>query len=122
MTDVKLISARVYWEDATPYLSLKYEYKQDGATYEYFAPKIEFPLITDYIPRSFSFGDDGHSRYIRPKSIVKMHEGFYKGDYAIEFNNRVRPVSDEIKEMTISEIEKKLGYQIKIINKHKGEN
>lgn len=119
MTDVKLISARVYWEDAIPYLSLKYEYRQGDGVYEYFVPKVEFPLLTNDIPHSF--GDD-HVTYMHARSAVKMYEGYYNGEYAIDFNNRVRPATNEIKELTISEIEKKLGYPIKIINEHKGEN
>lgn len=82
--------------------------------------------------RSFNFVDDHNPDY----DIVKMYKPSVRNHYTIEdrlyFNDECDPTSPlidykwcwerseiEPTEMTISEIEKELGYPVKIVKKHK---
>lgn len=111
-----------YVEDGKIYLKLSYTYEGDDGMREIVFPKIDLGFYTEQIPR--------FDRYIglytdRPIIYNRCGKSFDLCDVKVPnmsdkvccIDKLVRPA---VKEMTLEEIEKKLGHPIKIVNK-KGE-
>lgn len=106
------------------HLNVTYQYEDEKGIHEYNIPKISIPINSGVIPN------------IREDISESIEWGYYKlhrhtvdlgfGDLTVEKNeDNVLAVDKVIKwkyhEMTIEEIEEKLGYKVKIVGE-KGEN
>lgn len=110
-----------YVEDDKVYLKLSYTYEGDDGIHEVTFPKIDLGFYTEQIPnveKCSPWGSAprignyyGDSFTLRSAKIPESETPVYF------FDKLIRPA---VKEMTLEEIEKKLGYPIKIVNK-KGE-
>ena len=117
----KLKHAEIYYSEGAYYIKLVYEYTDNNGTHKVTIPRLDFPYELARIPnihtnlygsiRSISLNSD---LILRPQTV----------------NTKEGPVTDvcyldelivpKVREMTLDEIEKKLGYPIKIIsNKEK---
>ena len=123
-----LTSAEVYFEEGVPYIKLEYEYENDDGTHKILFPKVEFPVSCLSIPTITTINDrcDISSRTamdFRPctLSLFKGNAKIIKGDgAAVKHNNVVFLdviTKKKIHEMTLEEIEKELGYSVKIVTK-----
>jgi hypothetical protein len=110
-----LKQSTTYIEDGKIYLKLSYTYEDDGI-HEVTFPKIDLGFYTEQIPSvenrlpSYAKVDNcyGDSFYLRGVRMPEYDCPIYS------FDKLIKPA---VKEMTIEEIEKKLGYPIKIVNK-----
>ena len=123
----KLVDATTYQvEDGTWYMELQYEYEDESGVHRRYYPKVEFPFFCGKLPpEEFSSDRFGRSEltiglftnkvavfrgnFLNPVTGQKMHD-------VCVIDNLVKPAAPA-HEMTIEEIEKELGYKIKIINK-----
>lgn len=111
------------------YLYLEYQYTdRDGNVHQYILPKVEIPIPTNRLPVTQSVEEDPFSRKPIEKWLIPIDEQcllVHPGDIELEtgriFRHQV-PVCDRIvkrnddrKEMTLGDIERKLGYKIKIV-------
>jgi hypothetical protein len=123
-TAAELISVTPFKEDKTWYLALAYEYEDEKGKHIVEIPKAVLPLIQGRLPsiKSESFYVGTHV-YIDCKDSMTL----YAADSAFAskrgskilgycFDIITEPIS---REMTLDEIEKELGYKVKIINKKK---
>lgn len=122
-TNEHLTSAEVYFEEEVPYIKLEYEYENDDGTHKILFSKVEFPFSCLSIPPITTI--DG-IYYI--SSLSTMDLRLFKGNAkiikddgaAVKHNNVVFLdviTKKKIHEMTLEEIEKKLGYSVKIVTK-----
>lgn len=119
---MRLKQRYTYGEDGKLYLKLSYTYEGDDGTREIEFPKIDLGFYTEQIPR--------YERYIglyTDKPIIYNQYGKSFDLCSIKVSSIKDPVccvdkliQPAVKEMTLEEVEKKLGYPIKIVNK-KGE-
>ena len=125
--NVKLVDATAYQdENGTWYMGLRYRYEDESGIHERYYPKVEFPFFCGKLPpeelSSDRFGRDEltislftnevavfRGNFLNPVTGRMMHDVFI-------IDNLVKPAAPA-HEMTIEEIEKELGYKIKIINK-----
>lgn len=126
MENVRLNQRSVYIENGRIFLCLSYLYDDEKGTHEFLMPKIDLGLSS--------------TRFFLHRN-EEFNRGFYVGDYLLNDNlckflllpkyipvdgvNRAVSYIDKIikpavHEMTLEEIEKELGYSVKIVNK-KGE-
>ena len=113
------------------YLYLEYQYTDRwGNVHQYILPKVEIPIPTNRIPIIQSVEEDLFSRKIEEQwviPIIEPHLQLHPGDVDIELEtghifqhrasyfDRVIKWNDDRKEMTLGDIERKLGYKIKIV-------
>lgn len=113
------------------YLYLEYQYTDlGGNVHQYILPKVEIPIPTNRIPVIQSIEEDLFSQKTIEKWLIPIVEQYlplHPGDIDIEletgqifqhqasYYDRVIEWNDVEKEMTLSDIERKLGYKIKII-------
>lgn len=118
-------NARLYKEaDGRYYIDLRYTEEDDRKITETHIPKIHIPLELGRInPFNISNAD-----YVLGGCSLKMYEGvstFRTEDGERESYPNVlfaeKVIEEKVQEMTLSEIEKKLGYKVKIVSE-KGEN
>ena len=128
ITNEHLTSAEVYFEEGVPYVKLEYEYENDDGTHRILFPKVEFPFSCFSVPPITTI--DGIS-YISSLStmdsrscelrLFKGNAKIVKNDGAAVNKNNVVFLDvitkKKIHEMTLEEIEKKLGYSVKIVTK-----
>lgn len=113
-----------YVEDGKVYLRLSYTYEGEDGTREITFPKIDLGFYTEQIPR--------YERYIglyTDKPIIYNLYGKSFDLCSVEVLGIKDPVDcidklikPAVKEMTLEEIEKKLGYPVKIVNKKENNN
>lgn len=111
------------------YLYLEYQYTDiKGNVHQYILPKVEIPIPTNRLPVTQSVEEDPFGRKPIEKWLIPIDEQYlplHPGDIELEtgriFQHQV-PVCDRIikrnddrKEMTLSDIERELGYKIKIV-------
>lgn len=123
-TAVELINVTPFKEDRTWYLALTYEYEDEKGKHIVEIPKVALPLIQERLPSIKSeLCYVGTHVYIDCKDSMTL----YAADSAFAskrgskilgycFDIITEPTSQET---TIDEIEKELGYKVKIINKKK---
>lgn len=111
-----LKQSTTYVEDGKIYLKLSYTYESDDGTREIIFPKIDLGFYTEQIPSTENhlplyaridncYGDSFTLRDAKtPGSRTPV----------CYFDKLIKPA---VKEITLEEIEKKLGYPIKIVNK-----
>ena len=110
----------IYKEDGRHYLRIDYDFEDDFGIYKCRIDKLKFDLKI----KEVTLESDINAR----KATVKL-EGT-DGDFyeEVTFNTpicftdplfRVELVKEKVQEMTMEEIEKKLGHKIKIVSKSK---
>ena len=123
--NVKLVDATTYKdENGTWYMELQYEYEDEYGVHRRYYPKVEFPFFCKKLPpEEFSsdrFGSDELTISLFTNEVVAFRGNFSNpmtgkimSDVCV-IDNLIKPA---VHEMTIEEIEKELGYKVKIINK-----
>ena len=123
--NVKLVDATAYQvENGIWYMELQYEYEDESGVHRRYYPKVEFPFFCEKLPpEEFSsdrFGSDELTISLFTNEAVAFRGNFSNpmtgqimSDVCV-IDNLIKPAFHE---MTIEEIEKELGYKIKIINK-----
>lgn len=126
--NVILKERKVFEEDNHLYLKLVYEYEDERGVHELIIPKIDLEIRTDQLPvitdkHEFTLyssimnyeikrGSDNF-RLLRDDVIVRKN-----GNRFIYPNTAyvVNTIKENPHEMTIAEIEKKLGYKVKLVS------
>lgn len=108
-----------YVEDGEVYLKLSYTYEGEDGTREIIFPKIDLGFYEEQIP--------SYERYIglyTDKPFIYNRYGRSFDLCSVEVPDINDPVDcidklikPAVKEITLEEIEKKLGYPVKIVNK-----
>ena len=125
MTNQRLKDATVYFENKRPYMKLVYEYEDNKGSHELVFPKVEFPFDTCNVPTVY---DGSHLYIINYSNEAQLFKGVaridigdivhtYDGVYYVD-----KIVKPKVHEMTLEEIEEKLGYPVKIVVKEKEKN
>ena len=121
----KLVDATAYQDNnGTWYMELKYEYEDESGIHERYYPKVEFPFFCGKLPTE-EFSSDRFGRDELTISLFTNEVAVFRGNFwnrhsgqlmhdVCVIDNMVKPA---VHEMTIEEIEKELGYKIKIVNK-----
>ena len=123
-----LTSAEVYFETGVPFIKLEYEYENDDGTHRILFPRVEFPCSCLTVPTITTIDDQIYisSRSAmdsRPceLSLFKGNAKIIKYDGADVKHNNVAFLDvitkKKIHEITLEEIEKTLGYSVKIVTK-----
>lgn len=116
-----LKQSTTYVEDGKIYLKLSYTYEGDDGTHEVIFPKIDLGFYTEQIPSIKNYSPWGSlPRIDNCYGDSFILRGVKTLEYATPVYNIDKLVKPAVKEMTLEEVEKKLGYPIKIVNK-KGE-
>ena len=125
--NVKLVDATAYQdENGTWYMGLRYRYEDESGIHERYYPKVEFPFFCGKLPPE-EFSSDRFGRDELTISLFTNEVAVFRGNFlnpvtgrmmhdVCIIDNLVKPAAPD-HEMTIEEIEKELGYKIKIINK-----
>ena len=116
--NVKLVDALAYTdENDTWYMGLRYRYENESGIHERYYPKVEFPFFCGKLPSrdelTISLFTNKvavfRGNFLNPVTGRMMHN-------VCIIDNLVKPAAPA-HEMTIEEIEKELGYKVKIVNK-----
>lgn len=108
-----LKSAKVYYENGTPFMKLVYTYDDEDGGHEITFPKVEFPFPTQNIPSI-----NQHGPFNATIDLSSAKNLFCKDEvYYID-----KLVNPKPREMTLEEIEKSLGYPVKIVAKKENNN
>ncbi len=116
--------------DGSWYMRLIYGYEDEKGKHEVVFPKVKFPIPTEYvpIPASRDFGSCFglfHSGGCHISGLDEIpvyedtwHDAVIRGvkDAACAFDIVTDPA---VQELTVEEIEKRLGYKVKIVSKEK---
>lgn len=95
------------------YLSAIYEYEDDCAVHEVVIPRIILPINDPIIKRS-------HTRYTYSSSDNTIDIGF--GDLTMAWDESLgyiyydKIIEEKVYDMTLEEIEKKLGYKVRVVS------
>ena len=127
-TNEHLTSAEVYFEEGVPYVKLEYEYENDDGTHRILFPKVEFPFSCLSIPPITTIDGICYISSLSTMDFRSCELRLFKGNAqiirddgaAVKHNNVVFLdviTKKKIHEMTLEEIEKKLGYSVKIVTK-----
>ena len=122
-TNIKLTHAECYKDtDEIWYMKLVYEYEDTDGIHELIIPKVELPVYSHMIP-------DIRTEWALLDCVLPIEERLtgIKEDIRVyranvpecNVNNVTwvdRIIKPAVHEMTIDEIEKKLGYKVKIVN------
>lgn len=126
-------NARLYKEhDGKYYIDLRYTEEDDRKITETHIPKLHIALESGNINPFNIFNSDRIAEtgadYVLGYHAFRMYEGvstFRTEDGELELYENVlfteKVIEEKVQEMTLSEIEKKLGYKVKIVSE-KGEN
>lgn len=115
MLDCEVKTAKLYYEDGKYYIDATYIYEDDAVVKEINFPKICIPLEKleggiNYTEKPFSplskYALVGHIKL----GGVAFGLGYKDGVLGTE-----KIIKEKTRDMTISEIEKKLGYKIRIV-------
>ena len=123
--NVKLVDATTYQvENGTWYMELQYEYEDESGVHRRYYPKVEFPFFCGKLPpEEFSSGRFGRSELTI--GLFTNEVAVFRGNFSNPMTGQIMSdvcvidnlIKPAVHEMTIDEIEKKLGYKIKIVNK-----
>lgn len=118
--------AEIYYLNGVPYMKLVYEYTDDKGTHKVTIPRLDFPYELTRIPTIHTeiFG----SNFFDSIRTISLDSDVVLWPHTVD--TKEGPVTDvryfdeliipKVHEITLDEIEKKLGYPIKIIsNKEK---
>ena len=125
--NAKLVDATAYLdENGTWYIELLYEYEDEFGVHRRYYPKVEFPFFCGKLPPE-EFSSDRFGRYELTIGLFATEVAVFRGNFwnpvtdqrmedVCVIDNLVKPAAPA-HEMTIEEIEKELGYKVKIVNK-----
>lgn len=127
--NVKLVNATAYKDkNGTWYMELLYEYEDVSGVHKRYYPKVEFPFFCGKLPPE-EFSYDHFGRDELTISLITDEVAAHRGNFwnpmigqrmhdVCVIDNLIKPAAAApAHEMTVEEIEKELGYKIKIINK-----
>jgi hypothetical protein len=123
--DEKLLDAVTYQdENDTWYMGLRYRYEDESGIHERYYPKVEFPFFCGKLP-SEEFSSDRFGRDELTISLFTNEVAVFRGNFSNPMTGKIMSdvcvidnlIKPSVHEMTIEEIEKELGYKIKIVNK-----
>lgn len=122
--DVNLVEITPFKaQDGDWYLRLGYEYEDEKGVHSYIIPKARLPLCKTELPDIHypSSPVSYEPPYIFCGDMMYLEKGFFEptakhpaGILAYTFDRITIPA---VREMTLDEIEKELGYKVKIIEK-----
>lgn len=130
MTTHKVKNVELIKEDGNYYLDITYELENDSRVEELHIPRAKIPFCGDAFPEIKSedkFGDPFEylGRHISVPVIEKvtLNTGSCN-DLALKrdkdgYRYTIKTIKEKTQEMTLAEIEKKLGHKIKIISEDK---
>lgn len=125
--NAKLVDATAYRdENETWYMELQYEYEDESGVHRRYYPKVEFPFFCGKLPLE-EFSSDRFGRDELTIALFTNEVSAFRGNFCNPMNgqimqdvcvidNLIKP-AEPAHEMTLEEIEKELGYKIKIVNK-----
>lgn len=131
--NVILKERKVFEEDNHLYLKLVYEYEDERGVHELIIPKIDLEIRTDHLPiinlDSYAGPMDILNYYInRYTDVFRL----FRDDVTVRKNGEryvcpnaayvINTLKEKPKEMTIAEIEKKLGYKVKVVSEKEGDS
>ena len=118
MTKSKLKDLELFWDPDRKeyYLKAKYEVEDDYRITEHIFPHIVFPITDEFVAEGSDVIHCGYGAMRRRSGKVYIPGTDGK---TIESSHIIRIIEEKPQEMTVEEIEKKLGYKIKIVgDKH----
>ena len=124
MKNIRLISFEVYQENDNYFAKAVYRFEDEKGIWEETYPKIRLPINQYSIPAVNHTETANYRGHIIDATIDSTIDlGF--GELPLEETDKCvlaerRLVKEKVHDMTIAEIEKKLGYKIKIVGE-KGE-
>lgn len=113
--DVELVDYKLWRDDDTLYMSLRYKVATDVGDVDLLFPKVRMPFSVYHLPKmnkymnghlSLDVGDCEFWLY------EAKHPDYPSLDKAYVFEHMEKPPE---REMTVAEIEKELGYKVKVI-------
>lgn len=113
--DVELVDHKCWIEHGRLYMSLRYKVATDVGNVDLLYSKIRMPFIVDHLPK-LKMTDDG--RLLLEADDCKFwlyeakHPDYPSLDEAYVFEHMKKPPE---REMTVAEIEKELGYKVKVV-------
>lgn len=116
-------------EDGDWYLKLIYKYEDEKGKHTVAIPKAAIPFCQRYIPRinvPQSYSLSSENPYIECSDSMPLHDSVFElaTERGVKNKGFYFDIITEyaVKEMTLDEIENKLGHKVKIINKEDKEN
>ena len=112
-----LKNAELYKEDGQYYLKFIYEVENDAEVSEITIPKALLPIRQNSCILNYPTVFHG---IVDPPTIGlndNIELALYKDEKGIYYTKKV--IKEKTHELTLDEIEKKLGYKVKIVNKKK---
>lgn len=121
-TKISSQNLELYKEDDNYYLRMDFEYENDSGYYKGHVDKIKFNFLLKGIEftEEYGVGKSGKVEFIKPSGCCHNTISF---DIAPDEKNNlftIELIKEKVHEMTIEEIEKRLGHKVKIISKQKG--
>lgn len=110
----KLENASVYSVDDKFYIMLEYRYEDNDGVHELTIPKVDFPFKQDKYPVFYRKEANGAPYILANDHVIPLLKGQVGDAYEYAVDVIVEPA---VHEMTIDEIEKKLGYKVKVVTK-----
>lgn len=121
----KLVYAKAYQDkNDTWYMELQYEYEDESGVHRRYYPKVEFPFFCGKLPPE-EFSSDRFGRSELTIGLFTNEVAVFRGNFSNPMTGQIMSdvcvidnlIKPAFNEMTIEEIEKELGYKVKIVNK-----
>ena len=111
--NVELLNLKLNTDALGYFLTAKYRIENERSIYELDFPKIRMPVRLDHIAVE-------RNDYDYPAVKIDLGFGYLPvigdgGENPVYFTETV--IEEKVHEMTMDELEKKLGYKVKIVNK-----
>lgn len=123
-TEATIKSAKLYDEDGKYYLKLIYTFSNSNGVFEIEIPKVRLQIETLVEINNTSEGITCGGIYKRTALRNNLKFESFTLPFEIDSNGNtftIECIEKFLKEMTLEEIENKLGYKIKIISKNEKE-
>ena len=123
-----LKKADIFREGDGWFMHLEYEYEDNRGKHLVTLPKVDFPLSLEY--PNIDFCDCMDPFGLEKSAFIEIHENLnlHKGNVTDPLTNKTINafytdiiVEPKIHDLTLDEIEKKLGYKVRIVTDTKGE-
>lgn len=114
MNNKKLIDAKLIKEKDSYYLDLTYEYEDDKGIYHEHIPRV-------YLPIHRYLGMHTSTNHILPVTVLDFGMGVeltvcpHIDEDGDRYKFTIKTVEEKVQKLTVSEIEKRLGYKIEIV-------
>lgn len=113
--DVELVDYKLSVDAGRLYMSLRYKVATDVGDVDMLFPKIRIPFVVDHLPK-LKVTDDGRLLLCAGDCTFypceAKHPDYPSLDKAYVFEHMGKPPQ---REMTVAEIEKELGYKVKVV-------